>query len=399
MPLDPSSEPSLDLDRLRADTPGTASVVHLNNAGSSLPTRQVLDTVVGHLRREAEIGGYEAQWAAADDIEAVYAAVAGLLGAETRQVALTDSATRSWDLAVYGYPFERGDRVLVSHQEYASNAISLLHLRDRLGVEVVLVEDDDHGQVSLDALERELRRGAAMVSLVHVPTSNGVVNPAEAVGELCREHEVLYVLDACQSVGQLPVDVGRIGCDVLAATGRKYLRAPRGTGMLVLSDRAMERVSPPFLDLHAATWVADDAYEMRDDARRFETWERSTAGVLGLGVAARYLADLGPEQAWERVRTLAARLRALLAEVPGVDVRDRGEVLGGIVTFTVEGRAATEVATTLRELGINTSVTSATSARLDLGPRGLSEVVRASVHYYNTDAELDTLVAAVRRLG
>ena len=394
-----SADPPLDLDRLRADTPGTGTVVHLNNAGSSLPTRQVLGTVVGHLQREAEIGGYEAQWAVSDEIEGVYDAVAALLGAETRQVALTDSATRSWDLAVYGYPFQPGDRVLVSRQEYASNAISLLHLRDRLGVELVLVEDDAHGQISLEKLERELRRGAAMVSLVHVPTSNGVVNPAEAVGALCREHDVFYVLDACQSLGQLPVDVTRIGCDVLAATGRKYLRAPRGTGMLYLGDRAMERIAPPFLDLHAATWVADDAYELREDARRFETWERSTAGVLGLGVAARYLTDLGPERAWERVRTLGARLREQLADVPGVDVHDRGEVLGGIVTFTVAGHDATDVADALRGQGINTSVTSAASARLDLGPRGLTAVGRASVHYYNSQAELDALVDAVHRLA
>ena len=390
---------SLDLDRLRSDTPGTDTVVHLNNAGSALPTRQVLDTVVGHLQREAEAGGYEAQWAAADEIEAVYDSLAVLVGAEKRQIAVTDSATRSWDLAVYGYPFRAGDRVLVSRQEYASNAISLIHLRERLGVEIVLVEDDEHGQVSLSELERELTRGAAMVSLVHVPTSSGVVNPAEAVGELCRQHDVFYVLDACQSVGQLPVDVTSIGCDVLAATGRKYLRAPRGTGLLYLSDRAMERVGPPFLDLHAATWVADDAYELREDARRFETWERSIAGVLGLGVAARYLIDLGPPAAWDRIRRLAAQLRARLGEVPGVTVQDRGEVLGGIVTFTVEGRSATEVATTLRAQNVNTSVSSATSARLDLAPRGLSEVVRASVHYYNSEAELDTLVAAVQQRG
>ena len=394
-----SADPSLDLDVLRSDTPGTDSVVHLNNAGSALPTRQVLDTVVGHLRREAEVGGYEAQGAVAEELEDVYASLAVLVGAEPRQIAVTDSATRSWDLAVYGYPFRSGDRVLVSRQEYASNAISLLHLRERVGVEIVLVEDDEHGQISLAELDRELRRGAAMVSLVHVPTSSGVVNPAEAVGSLCREHDVFFVLDACQSIGQLPVDVTRIGCDVLAATGRKYLRAPRGTGLLYLSDRAMERISPPFLDLHAATWVADDAYEMRKDARRFETWERSIAGVLGLGVAARYLTDLGPEAAWDRLRELAARLRRQLAELPGVVVRDRGEVLGGIVTFTVRGRSATDVADRLRAQHINTSASSATSARLDLGARGLSEVVRASVHYYNSESDLDTLVAAVRGLG
>jgi cysteine desulfurase / selenocysteine lyase len=386
---------SLDLETLRADTPGTATVVHLNNAGSALPTRQVLDTVVGHLRREAEIGGYEAQGEVGEELEAVYDAVAALVGAQRHQVAVTDSATRSWDLAVYGYPFRSGDRVLVSRQDYASNAISLLQLRERHGIEVVLVENDDHGQVSLEALEKELSRGAAMVSLVHVPTGNGVVNPAEDVGRLCREHGVFYVLDACQSVGQLPLDVTRIGCDVLSATGRKYLRAPRGTGLLALSDRAMATLEPPFLDLHAATWVADDRYEVRPDARRFESWERNVAAVLGLGEAARYHRDLGPSEAWARVQALGALLRERLAELPRVTVHDRGEVLGGIVAFSVDGVSAPEVSRRLRAQRINTSVTGLTSARYDLASRGVEDQLRASVHYYNTEAELDALVAAV----
>jgi cysteine desulfurase / selenocysteine lyase len=386
---------SLDLETLRADTPGTATVVHLNNAGSALPTRQVLDTVVGHLRREAEIGGYEAQGEVGEELDAVYDVVAALVGAQRHQVAVTDSATRSWDLAVHGYPFRRGDRVLVSRQDYASNAISLLQLQERHGIEVVLVENDDHGQVSLEALERQLSRGAAMVSLVHVPTSNGVVNPAEEVGRLCREHEAFYVLDACQSVGQVPVDVTRIGCDVLSATGRKYLRAPRGTGLLALSDRAMTTLEPPFLDLHAATWVADDRYEVRPDARRFESWEHNVAAVLGLGEAARYHRDLGPADAWARVQALGAMLREGLAELPRVTVHDRGEVLGGIVAFSVDGVSASEVSRRLRYQRINTSVTGLTSARYDLEPRGVEEQVRASVHYYNSEPELDALVAAV----
>lgn len=388
---------SLDLDALRADTPGTATVVHLNNAGSALPTRQVLDTVVGHLRREAEIGGYEAQWEAGAELEAVYDEVAALVGAQRHQVALTDSATRSWDLAVYGYPFRRGDRVLVSRQDYASNAISLLQLRQRHGIEVVLVENDDHGQVSLEALEKELARGAAMVSLVHVPTSSGVVNPAEEVGRLCREHGAFYVLDACQSVGQVPVDVASIGCDVLSATGRKYLRAPRGTGLLALSERALATLEPPVLDLHSATWVADDRYEMRPDARRFESWERNVAAVLGLGEAARYHRGVGPAEAWARIQGLGTQLREGLSGLPTVTVHDRGEVLGGIVTFSVDGEAASEVSRRLREQRIHTSVSGLASARYDLGSRGLEEQVRASVHYYNTEAELDALVAAVGR--
>jgi selenocysteine lyase/cysteine desulfurase len=388
---------SLDLETLRADTPGTSSVVHMNNAGSALGTRQVLDTVVGHLRREAEIGGYEAQGEVEEELEAVYDAVASLVGAQRHQVAVTDSATRSWDLAVHGYPFRDGDRVLVSRQDYASNAIALLRLRERHGIEVVLVENDEHGQVCVEDLETELSRGAAMVSLVHVPTSNGVVNPAEEVGRLCRAHGAFYVLDACQSVGQVPLDVTDIGCDVLSATGRKYLRAPRGTGLLALSDRAMAVLEPPFLDLYAATWVAEDRYEVRPDARRFELWERNVAAVLGLGEAARYHRDLGPAAAWARIQALGALLRRQLAEVPSVTVHDRGRVLGGIVTFNVEGERAPEVSRRLRGQRINTSVTTLSSARYDLAARGVQEQVRASVHYYNTEEEVAALVAALSR--
>ena len=199
------------LDEVRRDTPGVANVVHFNNAGSALPPQVVLDTVIDHLRREAEIGGYEAAAEAADREEAVYSSIATLIGADARQIATIENATRAWDMAVYGYPFQPGDRVLTARAEYASNVIALLQLRDRFGIEIVLVEDDEHGQISLDHLEAELGRGAAMVALTHIPTNGGLVNPAEAVGALCAEHDVFYVLDACQSIGQVPVDVGAVG--------------------------------------------------------------------------------------------------------------------------------------------------------------------------------------------
>lgn len=384
---------------LRADTPGTAEVVHLNNAGSALPARPVLDVVIDHLELEARIGGYEAAAAASDRLVAVYGSLAALIGAGSGQIALVESATRAWDMAVYGYPFQPGDRVLTSRAEYASNAIALLQLRVHKGIEIVLIDDDDDGQISLEHLDRELAAGAAMLSLTHIPTGGGLVNPAEDVGRVCRDHGTFYVLDACQSVGHKPIDVASVGCDVLSATGRKYLRAPRGTGFLYVGERAMEVLEPPLLDLHSATWTAADRYELRGDARRFEAFESSIAGRLGLGAACDYALELGVARSWERIVGLASRLRQSLRAVDGVEVRDKGLVRGGIVTFTVEGLSATEVSDRLRVAGINTSVTARSSAVLDLPDRGLDDLVRASVHYYNTESEIDRLAAAVAAMA
>lgn len=383
------------LEEVRRDTPGVEWVIHFNNAGSALPPQVVVDTVVDHLRREARIGGYEAAAEAADREEAVYVSIGALIGAEPRQVAVVENATRAWDMAVYGYPFRPGDRVLTARAEYASNVIALLQLRERHGIEIVLIEDDEHGQISLEQLEAELGRGAAMVALTHIPTNGGLINPAEAVGALCAAHDVFYVLDACQSVGQVPTDVGAIGCDVLSATGRKYLRAPRGTGFLYVGDRALGRLVPPFLDLHAATWTGVDTYEMRDDARRFEDFETNQAAKLGLGAAVDYALALDVASTASRIQALGAHLRARLGEVDGVVVHDKGERRGGIVTFTVDGEDAEVVKAKLSAVGINTSVSPPEYAHYDLPHRGLPALVRASVHYYNSDEEIEAVIGVL----
>jgi len=389
----------IDVGRARALTPGCEHVLHLNHAGASLLSQPVLDAVVGHLQMEARIGGYEAAEAAAPKVARTYAALAELLGAQPSEIALMDSSTRAWDAAVYSLPIEAQDRVLISRAEYGSNAIALLQLRRRTGCQLVLVDDDEHGQIDLAALERELAAGdTAMVSLVHVPTQGGLVNPAVEVGALCREAGVMFVLDACQSIGQLPVDVGELGCAMLAGNGRKFLRGPRGTGFLYVRSELIPLIEPVMLDLHAATWTAPDRYEIRDDARRFEMWEHDVAGRIGLGVAVDHALGWGIEAIAERNTPLAKGLRDRLQEISGVTVHDKGERLCAITTFTVDGVAPNEVKASLRAEGVNVSTTAATSAQLDLPNRGLDGLVRASLHYVTTDEELDrfaSLVAAI----
>lgn len=387
------------LKRLRRDTPGVEHVLHFNNAGAGLPPEVVLETMTDHLLREATIGGYEAAAEAHDRIEATYASLARLVGARPHEMAVVENATRAWDMAVYGYPFARGDRVLTCRAEYVSNVIALLQLQQRRGIELVLIEDDAHGQIDLAHLETELARGAAMVAMTHAPTNGGLINPAEAVGELCERYGAFYVLDACQSAGQVPLDVGRIKCDVLSGTGRKYLRGPRGTGFLFTGPRALERIEPPFLDLHAAEWTGETTYEIRGDARRFENWETNYAGKLGLGAAVDYALDVGIEAASERLFALGARLRAGLAALDRMSVHDKGIARGGIVTFAVDGIEADDVHARLRAQDINTSTSPAGHARLDLPHRGLPTLVRASVHYYNTEDEIERFLSALTAIA
>jgi selenocysteine lyase/cysteine desulfurase len=333
----------------------------------------------------------------AERSEAVYESVATLFGAAPDEIALVENATRAWDMVAYSLAasFRPGDRVLTSQAEYASNVIGLLQLAARTGASLEVVPDDESGQLSVDALEHMLDERVRLVAMSWIPTQGGLVNPAAAVGAVTRAAGVPYLLDACQAVGQLPIDVGALGCDFLSATGRKYLRAPRGTGLLFVRRDWIERLDPPFLDVHAAQWAPGDRVLARADARRFESWERSVANQLGLGAAADYALALGVEAIRDRVVGLARSLREQLGAIPGLALHDRGVERCGIVTFTVDGVDVYELAACLREQGINIWVSTIDFARYDFEARGLTAVNRASVHYYNTDEELTRLVDAV----
>ncbi len=390
---------TIDLAKVRADTPGVAHVAHFNNAGSALPPRPVTDAVIGHLDLESRVGGYEAEALARRRIEATYDAVAALVNGHRDEIALVENATVAWRTAFYGLRFGPGDRILTSVAEYASNYIAYLQTVARTGAIVEVVPDDPDGQLDVAALGRMIDDRVRLVAVTHVPTNGGLVNPAAAIGRVARAAGVPFLLDACQSVGQIPIDVDAIGCDMLSATGRKYLRGPRGTGFLWIRRSFWDRVEPPMLDLHAATWVARDRYELRGDARRYENWEADVAARIGLGVAVDYALSLGIEEIALRVATLADRLRGRLAEIPGVTVRDRGRVRCGIVTFTVEGHPAETVKDALGKAAVNVTVSDRFSTLIDMSARGLDAVVRASVHYYNDDTEIDRLVRTVAALG
>jgi len=388
-----------EIRRLRAETPGCADVTHFNNAGSSLPPSAVLDTHLEYLRREARIGGYEAQEEAQARLDGVYAAAAELVGGRgADEVALFENATRAFDMALYAVPLEAGDVILTSTAEYHSMFVTYLH-RARRGVRVEVVPPDATGQLDVGALRKRLDDRVRLIAMAHMPTNGGLVQPAEAVGEVAREAGVFFLLDATQTVGQMPLDVRRLGCHALAGTSRKYLRGPRGVGFLWVAREWIERLEPPLMEGHAAEWVEPDRYVIRPDAKRFEVWESNVGARLGFGTAIAYARTVGLERIWARVRALAETLRARLTSVPGVAVHDLGAVRGGIVSFTVRDVDPLRVKAALRAARINVTISPARGTLLDMRARGLSEVVRASVHYYNTHDEIERLVSEVARLA
>lgn len=357
----------------------------------------VIDAVLEHFQLEVSKGGYEAAELHASRIERFYPCVAQLLHCSPLEIAFVENATRAWDLAFYSIKFQRGDRVLTSEAEYSSNYLALLQTAKNKGIVIEVLPNDETGQLSIRALKERIGKDVKLIAITHIPAHGGLVNPVELVGDIAQQAGVFYLLDATQSLGQMPLDVKKIGCDALCATGRKYLRGPRGTGFLYVSKNRLQQMEPPFLDCTSATWTGVNAYCIQNDAKRFETWERSYSHMIGLTAAIDYALKIGLEGIWERIQALASLLRQRLKEIPKVTLCDQGVVQCGIMTMIIDGYDSFEIKNHLLQKGIHVSVSTSENARLDLGRRGIKSVVRASVHYYNSEEEIERFCKEVEK--
>ena len=399
MPSTGADPAARSLAAWRADTPGCTARAHLNNAGAALVPQPVADAVTRHLALESTLGGYEAAEEMADALAQAYADVGRLLGTLPRNIAFAQNSTVAFTQALSAFDFAPGDIILTTRNDYVSSQITFLSLARRRRIAILRAEDLPEGGVDPDSVRELLRRRPALVALTWVPTNSGLVQAAEAVGASCEEAGVPYLVDACQAVGQMPVNVARLRCDYLAATARKFLRGPRGIGFLYVSDRALASGRYPLLvDMQGATWTGPEAFELAPDARRFETWECACSAALGLGAAARYALDVGLEAAQDRARTLAGFARERLAAIPGVRVLDRGAEVCAIVTVALDRVDPVAVKLELRRRGINTSTTARTSALIDMDEKGVEASLRISPHYYNTSGEITRVAEELAEL-
>jgi len=382
----------LDIGRIRADTPATHDKVFLASAGASLMPIPVVRAMHDYLDLEAQLGGYGAYESEQVRLASAYELAARLIGALPQEIAFMESATAAWQMAFYSMSLKKDDVVLTSEAEYGANFVALLQLRQRLGIEIQVVPSDATGTIDLDALRHMISPRVKLICLTWIPTNGGLVNPAAEVGKIARTHDVAYLLDACQALGQMPVDVQTLHCDMLTATGRKFLRGPRGTGFLYVRSGFIPQLEPHTIDHFSAPWVERDRYELRDGARRYETWESNYAARMGLVTAMDYALNIGMSAIQERCVVLAARLRSGLHVLPAATVCDLGRDLSAIVSYTIEGEPAEHVVERAAKAGITMGVTLPSGTRLDAERRRLPPMVRASPHYFNTEQEIDTLL-------
>jgi selenocysteine lyase/cysteine desulfurase len=391
---------SPELTRWRDDTPGCAHRNHLNNAGAALMPSPVIEAIEDHIHLESEIGGYEAEAAREDASSRVYEEIGALVHAPARNMAIVANATAGFVQSMSAFDLRRGDIILTSGCDYVSYQITFLSLAKRLGIEIRHAPDLPEGGIDAGAVREMLRR--ERVRLVHVswiPTNSGLVQDVAAVGAVSEEAGVPYLVDACQAVGQLEIDVGAIRCDYLSVTARKFLRGPRGIGFMYASDRALARGDHPlFVDMRGAKWVDVDRYELVDGAQRFEDWEFPRALVLGLGAAARYARSIGVGLAGRRAAGFAATLRRELATIDGVRVLDRGREQCAIVTIDVRDWEADDLVAELARRGINTTASLRWYGLIDFSRKGTTSALRLSPHYYNTEDEVTAAIAAVREI-
>lgn len=373
-------------------------IIHLNNAGAALQPQPVLQAVLDYLLLENEIGGYEANDLKINEINGFYSAVAQLLNAQPRHIAFANSATDAYARALSSMHWQAGDVLLTTENDYVSNQLAFLALQNRHRVRLLRAKDAPEGGVDVadfEALVKKYRPKLAAVT--HVPTNSGLVQPVAAIGQICRANEVLYLVDACQSVGQIQLDVAEIACDFLSATARKFLRGPRGAAFLYVSDRVLESGAMMDLpDMKGANWVAPDAYEAAPDARRFEYWERSPALMLGAKAAAEYALEMGMEKIEKAVGDISAYTREQLAQLPDVQVLDHGKHLNGIVTAYSPRWQRDTILKTLLAARINCRISDILSAQIDFRRKGVTWALRISPHYYNTKEEIGTLVEVLR---
>lgn len=390
---------TLDIDKIRAETPGVQHGIHLLASGSALMPQPVIDAVIEHTLLEAEIGGYEAHAQAADRLDHTYQQVADLVGAKPHEIALMENATTAWCHAFYALPLKKGDRILTCEAEYAANYVAYLQRKKRDGIEIDIIPSDTSGAIDLAALELMIDERTALIAITWIPTNGGLVNPAAAVGKIAKKHNITYLLDACQAVGQMPVDVQSLGCDFLSATGRKFLRGPRGTGFLYVTERKIELLEPIVIDHFAAPWIARDKYQLRPDARRFENWENSYALRAGLCAAAEYAQQLGLDNIQKATWGLADHLRNAFADIPSVQLRDIGTEQCAIVSFTLDGQTPQAVVEKAREKGIVIGISGPSSTLIDAEKRDLPAVIRAAPHTYNTVSDIEQLISVIKGLN
>ncbi|MBA5777328.1 aminotransferase class V-fold PLP-dependent enzyme [Stappia sp. F7233] len=385
----------MSTNTMRQGIPHVDDFIHLNNAAGSLADQRVHDAIKAHLELEARSGSTEAMNAVSSKLEQLYSAVAAFVGGTADQMLVADSHTNAWQRPFLAVDLKPGDVVLVGSSEWGGNLSMIHHTCRRTGASYKVVPDDASGRMDLRTFESALKdKRVKLVCTTWVAATSGQVNPVEEIGELMRQTEALHFVDGAQAIGQFPVDIRNLNCDLLTVSARKFVRGPRGTGFAWISKRFLNEYKPLGVDQFAAPWE-NDAPHLRGDARRFETGESNYAARLGLLSALELILTRDISADFTVIKELAAQARARLSSTEGITVLEGNEGSCGLVTFLADGVAPAKIAADLRQSRINISAPTTRYGPLYMAARGWNAINRLSPHAFNTADEIDKACDAI----
>lgn len=383
----------MNIDKIRNESPSCEEQLFVNSAGASIPPSIVTKTIIDYLKKEEQVGGYKLMDIEKENLEEFYNISAQLIHAEPRNMAFASSATDAFGKALSAIPFQNGDIILTTDNDYVSNHIQYNSLKERFDIQVKRIRSLANGDLDIEHMEALINeRQPRLCAISHIPTNSGLVQDAEAVGRVCKKYEVLYLLDACQSVGQMDVNVDKIGCQLLSMTGRKFMRAPRGTGFLYVADELLDQdFSPLVMDSFGCSWHSTNGFSPSPTAKRFELWEKSDALKLGMKEAIRYALQVGMDNIEDYNSMIRERLISNLDSITGVELYDLGSQRANIITLRKASVGREQFCLALDKAEVKYSITSKESAFIDFDKKGIDWAIRLSPHYFNTLSEMDRL--------
>lgn len=380
----------MNIDKIREDTLHCDNFIHFNNAGAALPPKSVNEAIIAFLKEEEATGGYEMEARHAESIDQIYKEIAKLIRCQSDEIAITDNASTAFSKALYSIPFQEGDEIITSEIEYSSNFLNYLKLKRDKGINIITIPVGENGPIDIQKLEDSISKKTKLVAVTHMPTSSGAIAPVGAIGEITKQHDILYMVDTCQSIGHYPTFVDELHCDFLTGTSRKYIRGPRGLGFLYARKSIYKDLDPFMLEAMGAEWQSTDSYELNYTSKMFEAFEKPYAFMMGLQEAVKYANNLGIENIWSRITDLSTYARSLFAQHKELSLQDgKGKELSGIITLTIKNKSSLEIQEELKRNKINISICKPFTSLTDMQNKGLDSSCRLSLHYYNTKEEVE----------
>ena len=389
----------MNIETIRSQTKGLDGKLFFNSAGSSLMQDQVIECMQDYLEQERMIGGYAAASKYQESINRFYSEVANLIKTKERNIAFATSASDAYNQALSSIPFKNKDVIITTNNDYISNQLAFIGLQKRYDIDIVRVKDLEHGGMDTkDCLEKIEKLNPRLVAITHIPTNSGLIQDVYSIAPACKASGAYYLVDTCQSIGQLNISVEKLNCDFLTATGRKFMRGPRGSGFLYVSDRVLnEGLTPLFTEQCGAEWTEEFGYRIIDSAVRFERWERNCGNMLGLAKAAEIINEIGMENIEKSNYELQLFTREQLGKLSNIKCTDIGKDLCNIITFTSADGSINRIVDLFSTHNVSYSISGINSALIDFTKRQLTEVVRISPHYFNTEEEINMLMEILKK--